>query len=207
MQYLENGVRKIVSCKPADGRPDDCYSVVVNGGILPWVLRFRAKLQNCAPYVGAVRIFPSQLERLVAIVSVPGAVSLEVEGSATDRATRDRIGIHIESTICRGGPWGVTPIHGVSVDGARSYRVITGVSGAVVVTGQVYGWAARAVAAGATVSAAAGPALAIGPIGVPPNGEVNGDARGLMAPISTWTFVNTTGYILEVVPPGDVFDG
>jgi hypothetical protein len=79
------------------------------------------------------------------------------------------------------------------------------------------GGAAMATVAAATLAVAAQPqtspvttttpALAIGPIAVPVNGEVNGNARGILAPVSTWTFVNTDSYLIEYLPPGIVFDG
>jgi hypothetical protein len=75
------------------------------------------------------------------------------------------------------------------------------------VTGEVFGWAAHAAVAGATVGVTANPGLAFGPIDVPINGAVNGNAQGMIAPISTWTFTNTAGFFIEYVAPGTNYDG
>jgi hypothetical protein len=151
-------------------------------------------------------MFPSALQRVVAICSMPGARAWEVEGRSYD-ANEDNLEVHFEGIEARGGPWGVQALPGLSVDCARSYRVVTGTAGVVSVTGEVWGWAATAIAAGASVSVAALPALGFGPIAVPVNGEVNGNARGILAPISTWTFVGTNHYLIEYMPPGEAFDG
>lgn len=204
---LENGVRRNVGSSPETAhKAEGTVCVSVRGGIVPWVLRFWAMLGVNRAYAGAVRIFPSRDLRVVAVCSMPGAQSWQVEGRASDD-TRDQVEIHFEGVEGYGGPWGVHAIPGNSVDGGRSYRVVTGAAGVVVVTGEVFGWAARAVGAGATVAVAALPALGFGPIGVPAGGEVNGNAMGLLSPVSTWTFVGTSGYLIEFVPPGIVFDG
>lgn len=203
---LKNGVRRIIASVPEHQHTDEnTVSVVVNGGVIPWVLRFWARLGTHRCYVGAVRIFPSRDSRVVAVCSMPGAKSWEVEGRGYD-ATTDEIQVHFEGLPGCAGPWGVQAIPGISVDGARSYRVQTGVAGVVQVTGEVFGWAAYAVAAGATVTAAGLPALGFGPVPVP-IGSVEGNAMGLLAPISTWTFAGTSGYMIEYVPPGGGFDG
>lgn len=204
---LRNGVRRKVGSMPQDGGSENTVAVTQSGGIMPWVLRFWAHLGGRRVYVGAVRTFVHSGDRLVAILSIPGASHYEVEGIGNNLATADEIAIDMVGLDARGGPWGVHAVPGNSVDGARSYRVLTGVSGAVNVVGTVFGWAARTNVAAATVACSVGPAVAFGPIGVPINGEVNGDALGLLGPESTWTFVNTTGYVIEVVPPGPNFDG
>lgn len=205
---LKNGLQRRVASVPRDGHPgENTVAVVVSGGSVPWVLRFYAKLGSNISYVGAVRVFRNPLTRLVAVLSVPGAEAFEVEGQATTPGAVDEIGIDFEGIEARGGPWGVLPLPGVSVAWARSYRVLTGTAGVVNVVGEVWGWAARATAAGATVTVAAPPALGFGPIGVPQNGEVHGDARGILAPESTWNFAGTSGYLIEYAPPGGVFDG
>jgi len=145
--------------------------------------------------------------RVAAVVSCPSARAFEVEGQATNPVGADALEIHFEGLQARGGPWGVQPIPGVSVGLARSYRVLTGTAAVVPVVGEVFGWAARAINPGATVTVAAGPSLLFGPIAVPPNGEVNGDCRGILAPESVWTFAGTSGYVIEFAPPIGEFDG
>jgi hypothetical protein len=205
---LKNGVRRRISSLPQESSSEgeNTVSVSVSGALVPWVLRFWARLGSSSVYVGAVRIFAAQENRLVAICAIPGARWFEVEGLAQD-GTVDELVVGFDGTQSAGGPWGVHPIHGASVDGSRSYRVVWGVAGAVTVTGEVYGWAAYTTQAGATVAVAGAPALAFGPVIVPQNGAINGDARGIIAPVSTWTFTNTDSYFIEYVPPGSVYDG
>jgi hypothetical protein len=205
---LKNGLQRRVASVPQDGHPgENTVAVVVSGGVLPWVLRFWARIGSLHAYVGAVRTFAMPGDRVVAVVSMPGATAFEVEGQANDPTAVDEIGIHFEGIDSRGGPWGVHAMPGVSVDAARSYRVLTGTAGVMTVTGEVWGWAATASVAAATVAVAAPPGLAFGPVAVPVNGEVNGNARGILAPVSTWTFVNTDSFLIEYLPPGIVFDG
>jgi hypothetical protein len=204
---LKNGIRRTVGSAPQQDHPcENTVAVAVRGAVVPWVLRFWCLLGNHRSYAGAVRIFASQDQRVVAVCSMPGASMWEVEGRAYD-GTQDELVVHFEGLEACAGPYGVHAIPGNSVDGGRSYRVITGAAGVVVVTGEVFGWAARATAINATVAVAALPALGFGPIGVPAAGEVNGNAMGLLAPVSTWTFVGTSGYVIEYVPPGINFDG
>jgi len=206
MEFLNNGVRTVIASRPQDGQPEDCVAVIASGGRQPWVLRFYARLGTHRAYLGAVRLFALQTERVVAYLSAPGAQGFETEGESLV-TTADRLGIEFVGTVVRGGPWGVQSVLGASVNAARSYRCVTGVAGAVTVTGEVYGWAAQTSQAGASVAVAAQPALGFGPLIVPQNGTIAGDARGLLAPVSTWTFVNTDSYFIEFVPPGGVFDG
>jgi hypothetical protein len=208
MIFLQNGILgQFAASSPSDANPEDCCAVIVSGGNQPWILRIYAKLNTQKVYLGAVRLFNLQKTRVGAIVSCPGAQSFEVEGEASS-TTADTLGIDFVGTQARGGPWGVSPVPGISVDGARSYRVLTGISGVVTVVGEVLGWAARTAQAGGTVAWVAPPSLVQPAIGVPQNGEVNGNADGLLAPESTWTFTNTDGYIIEYVPPGAFpFDG
>jgi hypothetical protein len=204
---LKNGVRRTIASSPQeDHAGENTVSVVVAGGTIPWVLRFWARFGIARAYVGAVRIFPTRDHRVVAVCSMPGATQWEVEGIGATTAT-DELEIHFEGCESCCGPFGVHAIPGNSVDGSRSYRVTRGTAGTVTVTGEVFGWAAHAILAGASVSVAANPALAFGPIDVPQFGAVNGDGRGLVAPVSTWTFVNTAGFFIEYVAPGTVFDG
>lgn len=207
--YLRNGVRSMVASVPQQDHDfEDVVAVLVNGGKIPWVLRFWARLGTERVYIGAVRVFASRQHRLAAVLSVPGARGFEVEGKGAD-TTRDDLLIHFEGIQGRGGPWGVTPVPGISVLGARSYRVLTGVGdpATVVCTGEVLGWTAYTTQAAATVSVAALPALGFGPIIVPQNGSISGDAMGLLAPVSTWDFVNVDSYVIEFVPPGLEYDG
>jgi hypothetical protein len=205
---LKNGLQRRIASVPKDGHPgENTVAVILSGGSVPWVLRFYARLGSGIAYVGAVRVFRNPLTRLAAVLSVPGAEAFEVMGQASDPTAVDEIGVDFEGIEARGGPWGVLPIPGVSVAWARSYRVLTGTAGVVNVVGEVWGWAARATNPGATVAVAALPGLGFGPVGVPPNGEVHGDARGILAPESTWTFTGTTGYLIEYAPPGGEFDG
>lgn len=205
---LKNGLQRRVASVPQDGHPgENTAAVVVSGGSVPWVLRFWGRVGPLRAYVGAVRLFAAPGDRVVAVVSMPGATAFECEGQATDPAAVDEIGVHFEGIEARGGPWGVQAIPGMAVDAARSYRVATGTAGVVTVTGEVWGWAATASVAGATVAVAAPPGLAFGPVPVPVNGEAGGNARGILAPVSTWTFVNTDGYLIEFLPPGTTFDG
>lgn len=205
---LKNGLQRRVASVARDGHPgENTVAVVVEGGSAPWILRFYAKLGQHRAFMGAVRLHQLTTQRVVAVLSMPGASSFEVEGQANNPTLLDEISVSFEGIEARGGPWGVFPVPGVSVAWARSYRVVTGTAGVVVVTGEVWGWAARAINPGATVAVAAAPGLSFGPVAVPPNGEVHGDARGILAPVSTWTFVGTTGYLIEFAPPGGVFDG
>lgn len=207
---LKNRVRRVIASQPQEGHPgENTVAVIVSGGTIPWVLRFWAMYGKHRAYVGAVRTFVNSNERVVAVCSMPGATHWEVEGSGSTSA-EDEIAVHFEGIEARGGPWGVSAMPGNSVDGARSYRVATGTAGAIVITGEVFGWAAYAVVAGATVQAVATPALTdFEPIALPvPNGgSVNGNAMGLLAPVSTWTFTNTSAFMIEYVPPGILFDG
>lgn len=204
---LQNGVRLVAASVPQEDHPDEnTVGVVVTGGTLAWVLRFWARLGTHRAYLGGVRLHAMTRTRVAAIVSCPNARAFEVEGQATSNAA-DALEIHFEGLQARGGPWGVQAMPGVSVPYARSYRVLTGAAGVVPVVGEVFGWAARASAAGATVAATAGPGLTFGPVAVPINGSVQGNCMGAMAPASTWTFVGTDGYLIEYFPPIGEFDG
>jgi hypothetical protein len=207
--FIRNGIPRVIGSVHEDASigGENTVSVVQSGGTLPWRLRFYALLGSQRVQIGSVRTFAATTDRLVAVISVPGARGFAVDGSATDPNSNESIEVHFEGMQCIGGPFGVHAIPGFSVDGARSYRLLAGVNGAVTVTGQVWGWAAFATAPGATVAASAGPALALGPAPVPTNGSVRGDARGIMAPVSTWTFTGTSGYLIEYTPPAGVFDG
>ena len=197
----------MASVPQEDHATENTVGVVVIGGTLPWVLRFWARLGTHRAYLGGVRIHAMTRARIVAVASCPNARAFEVEGQATDPAAQDALTVHFEGIDAKGGPWGVQAIPGVSVPYARSYRVLTGAAGAVPVVGEVFGWAARASAAGATVAATAGPGLAFGPVTVPVNGSVQGNCMGAMAPASNWTFVGTDGYLIEYFPPIGEFDG
>lgn len=207
--YLQNGVRDIVASIPQEDHvEEDVVAVMVNGGKIPWVLRFWARLGNNRVFLGAVRTFASRHHRLVAVLAAPGARAFEVEGQGIDD-TDDVLAIAFEGCPGRGGPWGVTAIPGNSVRGCRSYRVETGVGSPaiVTVTGEVHGWAAYTAQVGGVVLIQADPNLTIGPIGVPQNVGTRGNAMGLLAPISTWTFGNVDRYLIEYIPPGTEFDG
>lgn len=204
---LKNGVVRRIASVPEEGHEtENAVACVVAGGTIPWVLRFWARLGSNLCYAGAVRIFPSKNHRVVAVCSMPGARAWEVEGRAATNAP-DELLIHFEGQQDRGGPYGVHAIPGNSVEGARSYRVARGTAGAVTVVGEVFGWAAHATVAGATVAVTANPTLSFGPIDVPLNGAVRGNAHGLLAPESTWTFTNTAGFFIEYVAPGTIYDG
>lgn len=205
---LKNGLQRRIASVARDGHPgENTVAVILSGGIVPWVLRFWARLGPNLAYIGAVRVFANPTQRVAAVLSMPGAQAFEVEGQANTPNAVDEIGVDFEGLEARGGPWGVFPIPGVSVPWARSYRVLTGTVGVVPVVGEVWGWAARATNPGATVTVSALPGLSFGPVAVPANGEVHGDARGILAPESTWTFAGTSGYIIEYAPPGGGFDG
>lgn len=206
--YLRNGARQVVASVPqADHDAEDVVAVLVDGGKIPWVLRFWARLGSGRAYIGAVRVFAARTHRVVAVLAMPGARAFEVEGKGVD-TTADDLEIHFEGIQGRGGPWGVTPIVGNSVLNARSYRVLTGVGAlGVICTGEVHGWTAYTTQAGGTVTVTALPALTFGPIIVPQNGAISGDAMGLLAPVSTWDFVNVDTYMIEYIPPGIEFDG
>lgn len=204
---LQNGVRKRLASLPQRKASENGCAVLLEGGSMPWHLQFWAAFGSQKAYLGGIRAFALVESRLVAFIACPGADYFEVEGQGADVSTNDRVMVSFQGADLRGGPWGVSAVPGTSVLGSRSYRVVTGAAGVVVVTGEVFGWAARATAPGATVAVAATPALSWGPVGVPANGEVHGDARGILAPVSTWTFVGTTGYLIEFAPPGGVFDG
>src|SRR5512136_1107282 len=205
IQTLKNGLAgKVASVPQEDHATESAVTVIATGGTIPWTLRFYAKFGTRRAYVGSVRTFATKAQRVIAVCSLPGAAIWEVEGNgATDAA--DEIGIHFEGDVSPLVIPGVHAMPGNSVNGARSYSVITGTVGSVTVTGEVMGWAARSDVAGASLSVTSPFGnLALGPIGVPEGGEVNGNCQGLIAPVSTWTFVNTTGYLIEVVPPGSV---
>lgn len=202
---LKNGLQGVVASVPqSDHQTESAVTCIATGGTIPWTLRFFARLGSRRAYVGAVRTFATKSERVVAVCSLPGAAIWEVEGrGATD--VQDEIGIHFEGDVSPLIQPGVHAIPGNSVAGARSYSVLTGTVGSVVVTGEVLGWAARSDVAGASVVVTSPfGGLNFGPIGVPEGGEVNGNCQGLIAPISTWTFVNTSGYLIEYVPPGNL---
>lgn len=205
---LKNGVADIVASVPQEDHPtESAVTLIATGGTIPWLLKVFARLGSRRAYVGAVRTFATRAQRVVAVCSLPGAAIWEVEGrGATD--TIDEIGIHFEGDVAPLVMPGVHAIPGNSIDGARSYRIAQGVSGSVSVTGEVFGWAAHTTLAGATVACSANPSLSFGPIDVPINGSVKGDCKGLLAPVSTWTFVNTSGFFIEYVAPGaDIYDG
>lgn len=211
-EILRNGIPKVIGSAPQEGRAEDCAAIVVTGGTVPWVLRFSARCGNYVARLGGVRIYPSALSRVVAVVASPGAKGFEVSGYAlTDSAAgivQDSLDVHIEGTPARGGPWGVQAIPGMSVLLSRSYRVIGGTNGGpITVTGEVHGWAARATAPGATVTITTLPGLTIGPLPVPALGEINGDALGVIAPVSNWTFTGTSEYMIEYFPPFGETDG
>jgi len=204
---LKNGLRRIIASVPQEDRPaENTVSVIQSGGLSPWVLHFWARFGTHRAYLGAVRSFASKLDRVVAVVSFPGAQAFEVEGQSSDPQAVDEIGIHFEGDQGSGGPWGVHAVRGQSVEGARSYRTAQGTNGAVVITGEVFGWAAQS-AAGGTVAVAAGPSLGFGPVVVPAGIPIGGDCRGLLAPVSTWTFTGTDNFFIEYMPPGAQFDG
>lgn len=210
-EILRNGILQPIGSRPQEGRAEDCAAIVVSGGTVPWVLRISARCGNFVARLGAVRVYPMPISRVVAFVASPGAKGFEVSGYAlTDPAAgiaTDSLDVHIEGTPARGGPWGVQAVPGFSVLQSRSYRVLTGVAGVVNVTGEIHGWAAWAAGAGATVAAAALPTLGFGPVGVPAGGAVRGNCLGEMAPVSTWTFTNTSGYLIEYFPPFGESDG
>ena len=212
---LRNGQRKTVPDIPQGSEiVGSTMSVVMTGGVIPWVLRFWAKFErhgSYRSYVGAVRTFAAKNSRVVAVCSMPGATSWEVEGQGATAAV-DEIELHLDAIETCGGPFGgVRALPGNSVDACRSYRVLDGVSGGpIAVVGEVYGWAAWATAANATVQAVAPPGLTgFLPLAlaVPQNGSVRGNARGAFAPVSAWTFTNTSQYMIEYFPPGTEFDG
>ncbi len=204
---LKNRVRRsIVSAPQEDHAVENTVSCIVAGGTIPWVLRFWAHLGSNRAYAGAVRIFPARDHRVVAVCSLPGARYWEVEGEGATTAI-DEIEVHFEGMEACCGPYGVHPVPGNSVSGSRSYRTASGVAGVVAITGEVFGWAAYATVAGASVAVAANPALGFGPIAVPAGGATNGNAMGLLAPVSTWTFTLTDAYFIEYVAPGTFYDG
>jgi hypothetical protein len=204
---LKNGIRRVVASVPQTDNPaENTVSVLMQGGLSPWVLHFWGRFGTHRAYLGAVRTFASRFERVVAVVSFPGARAIEVEGQSSDQAATDEVSVHFEGVPAYGGPWGVQPVRGQSVEGARSYRTAQGTNGVVTITGEVFGWAAES-AAGGTVTVTAGPALSFGPVAVPAGIPIAGDCRGLLAPVSTWTFVGTDHYFIEYMPPGGQFDG
>lgn len=203
-----NPARRIASVPQGDSKGENTHAIIAQGSVHPWVLHFVSVIGGRKCLVGSVRTFPTSKEaHLVAIVSIPGAVSVEVWGQCSVPSVKDEMSIDIEGIEAKGGPWGVFPIPGASVAGGRSYRVITGVAGGpIVVTGTVLGWTATSTAGG-TVTATALPSLTIGPIVIPPGSTISGDARGLLSPVSNWTFVGTDSYAIEFVPPDGQFDG
>lgn len=202
--YLRNGVRDVVASIPqADHDQEECVAVIINGARVPWFLRFYARLGSNRIFIGGVRIFASRQNRLVAVLAVPGCRSFEVEGRADDSTIGDVLEVDFEGVPGRGGPWGVTAIPGNSVFGGRSYQVLTGAGGGpITCTGEVHGWTAYTTLAGGTVTVTGPLGLTLGPIIVPQNGSVSGDAMGLLAPVSIWTFANVQSYVIEYIPPG-----
>lgn len=202
MLTLKNRIRRSILSSPQEDHPNEnTVACIVAGGTIPWVLRFWAHLGSNRAYAGAVRIFPSRDHRIVAVCSMPGARNWEVEGEGATTAT-DELEIHFEGMESCCGPFGVHAVPGNSVAFGKSYTVATGTAAVVQIVGEVWGWAAYATAAGATVTVAAPPTAGFGPIAVPVNGEVSGNARGILAPVSTWTFAGTSGYLIEYMAPG-----
>jgi hypothetical protein len=204
-QTLKNGARDVIASVPQEGHPtESAVTVLATGGTIPWTLRFYARFGTRRAYAGSVRTFPTKEQRVIAVCYLPGAAIWEVEGVGATNA-KDEIAIHFEGDERVGLPPGVHAMLGNSVDGARSYAIATGTSGNVNITGEILGWAARTDVPGATVSITSPFGnLALGPIAVPEGGEVNGNGKGLIPPLSSWAFVNTTGYLIEYIPPGNV---
>lgn len=189
----------------ADGK-DNCIAVSMLGGAAPWLLRFWALLGGRRIYLGGVRTYVAQPERLVAIVSCPAAQRFEVEGHCYTTNSRDQISLFLTGFASTAGPWGVQAVPGNSVAGARSIRTLSGVNGAILVTGEVHGWRVRS-AAGGTLTIQVSPTLTIGPIAVPAGVLVEGDFLGQLGPSSIWTFIGTDSYSIEMTPPGGLLDG
>ena len=142
----------------------------------------------------------------MALVCVPGATAYEVTGEVSIPGTIDQLQVDLEGIEATGGPWGVQAVRGHSVDGARSYRALSGVSGGpIIVQGTVFGWTAYSVGGG-SVTVAAGPSLSW-TVPVPAGATASGDCRGRLAPLSAWTFAGTDSYFIEYEPPGETFDG
>lgn len=203
-----NPTRRVASM-PQSNRPgENTHAVIAQGAQYPWVLHFVSVIGGHKTHVGSVRTFPTVRESaLVAIVSIPGAVAVEVWGQCAVPNVTDEVRIDFEGIEAKGGPWGVHPIPGASVAGGRSYRVVTGVAGGpIVVTGTVLGWTATSTAGG-TVTATAQPSLTIGPIVIPAGTTISGDAREMLAPSSNWTFAGTDSFVIEYIPPNGQFDG
>jgi len=201
---IRAGLRDVITFEPKTA--ENAVSVVVQGGTVPWCLHFRAQIADRRAYVGSVKLFATKDPRLVAVVSCPGASKWEVSGEPTVLGAKDQIEVALNGHESKGGPWGVVPIAGNSVDGARAYRIISGTSGGpIVVTGTVYGWTAYSVAGG-SVTCTASPAFSF-TVPIAAGTSVSGDCRGCAPPVSNWTFTGTDSYFLEVLPPGGAFDG
>lgn len=199
---------RMVGSTAANNAAENTHVIIAQGNTQPWVLHFTSVIGGRKCAVGSVRIFPtSKAAAAVAIVSIPGAVAVEVWGQCAVPNVKDEVRIDIEGTDAKGGPWGVFPVEGASVAGGRSYRVLTGVSGGpITVTGTVLGWTAMSTVGG-TVQITAQPSLSIGPIVIPPGATISGDAREILSPVSNWTFAGTDSYVIEIVPPNGQFDG
>lgn len=189
----------------ADGK-DNCIAVSMLGGAAPWLLRFWALLGGRRIYLGGVRTYVAQPERLVAIVSCPAAQRFEVEGHCYDSRLADQISLFLTGFASTAGPWGVQNVPGNSVEGSRSIRTITGVNGVILVVGEVHGWSVES-AAGGTLTIVVSPTLTIGPITIPAGVPVSGNYLGKLGPQSVWTFVGTDNYLIETIPPGGTLDG
>jgi len=204
---LNSAVPQTICTTPSADGNDNCIAVSMLGGAMPWLLRFWAMLGNRRVYLGGVRTFVAQPERLIAIVSCPAADKFEVEGNCYGtRGATDQISLFLTGFASTAGPWGVQAVPGNSISGSRSLRVLSGVNGAILVNGEVHGWAVTS-AAGGTLTIVVSPTLTIGPIAIPAGVPVSGDFQGRLGPQSVWTFVGTDDYMIEMAPPGGTLDG
>ncbi len=177
-------------------------SIFVNqpkGSTAKWRFSVRCVTDEGEFFVGEFTITPPAsntdlvLTRAVGVANMPGAkewsIFVDLADGAQDGAT---------ASLAVGCCCGNEP--GVSRVGER-YKYYTGTAATVTLgpDEQVIGWSAFAIAAGATVTIAAGSTSGGGAIPVPVGGAVSGNPAGSLTGIHTLAFAGTSGYLVEVL--------
>lgn len=185
-------------------------TLIASGSDVPWRLQIYAQggtdgERSGYSYVGAVRLLPWQgsADRVVAFAHVPGAQSWAIDGRPEQRTRRDELRLDLLSAE-GSGPFGVHSVRGASLDGSRSMRITSGVSGGPVnILGQVYGWSAVAGAVDATVLIYMPGMVFPGQVVTIPAGTSFGDelAQG-SSDFVEFTFTNTLSYVIDWEAPG-----
>lgn len=159
-----------------------------------WRLEVRATLKGGMVRVG--RLFlPAVVtrSRVVCVAAVPGARDWGVELVPADQSASAHVDVTAAvSECCAGDPWA---LRGGAEPGDETYQAITGAAGVVLVAAgdRVTRWWASATAPGATFAVNGGAAQP-----VPLNGFVEGVVPDGERGPSTFAFVGTTSYLVEV---------